>query len=53
MKKPAANPARDFAFDVGLVLASWAVLLALENFVVGVGWRDQFVASWEMAHGRK
>jgi arylsulfatase A-like enzyme len=53
MKKHAANPARDFAFDVGLVLASWALLLALENFVVGVGWREQFVASWEMGHARR
>ncbi|MBX3192096.1 MAG: sulfatase-like hydrolase/transferase [Labilithrix sp.] len=41
-----------FVFDVGGVLASWIVLLALENLVVGLGWRDQFVAPWEMGHAR-
>lgn len=43
---------RMFLVDVGSVLAAWILLIALENLVVGIGWRDQFVGSWEMGHAR-
>ncbi len=43
---------RDFVADVGGVIAMWIVMFALENVVVGVGWRAQFAGSWEMAHAR-
>ena len=42
----------DFVADVGGVMAMWIVMFALENVVVGVGWRAQFAGSWEMAHAR-
>ncbi|MDB4997724.1 MAG: Choline-sulfatase, partial [Myxococcaceae bacterium] len=38
--------------DVGGVIGAWIVMFALENVVVGVGWRAQFAGSWEMAHAR-
>jgi len=38
--------------DVGLVLLAWIVLVGLETLVVGLGFREQFVGSWEMAHAR-
>jgi HEAT repeat protein len=38
--------------DVGGVVATWVALIALENAVVGVVWREQFAGSWEMAHAR-
>jgi arylsulfatase A-like enzyme len=41
-----------FAADVGGVVAVWIVMFAIENVVVGIGWRDQFAGSWEMAHAR-
>ncbi|MBS2020352.1 MAG: sulfatase-like hydrolase/transferase [Deltaproteobacteria bacterium] len=41
-----------FLADVGGVLAAWLVLLAIENLVVGIGYREHFVGSWEMAHAR-
>jgi arylsulfatase A-like enzyme len=43
---------RDFVGDVGGVMAMWIVMFAIENVVVGVGWRAQFAGSWEMAHAR-
>ena len=43
---------RVFVADVGGVVAMWIVMFALENVVVGVGWRAQFAGSWEMAHAR-
>jgi arylsulfatase A-like enzyme len=42
--------ARDLLGDVGGVIAAWVVLVALEIFVVGVGWREHFAGSWEIAH---
>ena len=36
----------------GGVLAGFILLLALENLVVGVGWRHLFVAPWEMGIAR-
>ncbi|HSO40237.1 MAG TPA: sulfatase-like hydrolase/transferase [Labilithrix sp.] len=45
-------PRLAFAADVGMILLAWILLLGLENLVVGVGWREQFVGSWEMAHAR-
>jgi arylsulfatase A-like enzyme len=47
-----SESARDFVADVGGVIAMWMVMFALENVVVGVGWRAQFAGSWEMAHAR-
>jgi HEAT repeat protein len=41
-----------FVTDVGGVLSAWIVMVALENFVVGLAWRAQFAGSWEMAHAR-
>jgi len=38
--------------DIGGVIAAWIVLLAIENLAVGIGYRDHFVGSWEMAHAR-
>jgi arylsulfatase A-like enzyme len=46
------QPLRAFVFDVGLVLSAWAVLVALENLVVGIAYRTELVASWEMGHAR-
>lgn len=40
---------RPFDRDVGLVLASFVALLALENLVVGIGWRAEVAGAWEMA----
>ncbi|HSQ67377.1 MAG TPA: sulfatase-like hydrolase/transferase [Polyangiaceae bacterium] len=34
--------------DVGRVLAGWAALLAVEHFVVGVAYRDEFAGAWEL-----
>lgn len=48
----ASRIARSFLVDIGGVLAAWLVLLALENLVVGIVYRDQFVGSWEMGHAR-
>ncbi len=44
--KPRLHP---FVRDVGLVLASFVALLALENLVVGLGWRAEIAGSFEMA----
>lgn len=44
--------ATGFVTDMGGVLAMWTLLVAVENFVVGVGFRAQFAGSWEMAHAR-
>ena len=41
-----------FVADVGAVLLAWVAVIALENLVVGVGWREQYAGSWEMAHAR-
>ncbi|MCL2723712.1 MAG: sulfatase-like hydrolase/transferase [Polyangiaceae bacterium] len=38
--------------DVGGVLAVWTGLLGLESFVVALGWRREFVGTWEMSHAR-
>ena len=38
--------------DIGGVIAAWIVLVALENLVIGIGYRDHFVGSWEMGHAR-
>jgi arylsulfatase A-like enzyme len=46
------EPVRAFVFDVGAVSAAWAVLVAIENFVVGLAYRSEIVASWEMSHAR-
>jgi arylsulfatase A-like enzyme len=43
---------RRFDRDVGLVLAAFVVLIAIENFVVGLGYRSEFVSSWEMGSAR-
>jgi arylsulfatase A-like enzyme len=43
---------RRFDRDVGLVLFGFIVLIALENLAVGLGYREQFVGSWEMAAAR-
>jgi arylsulfatase A-like enzyme len=45
--------ARAFAFDVGLVVVAWLALLLLENLVVGLAWRSELVAPWEMGHARR
>ncbi len=44
--------ARTFLVDVGGVLASFVVLLALEDLTVGLTYRRQFVSSWEMMMAR-
>jgi arylsulfatase A-like enzyme len=44
---------RRFDRDVGLVLAAFVVLLAIENFAVGVGYRAEFASTWEMASARR
>ena len=38
--------------DAGNVLAAWFLLLMVENFAVGVGYRALFAGSWEMAAAR-
>ncbi|MDB5217885.1 MAG: Choline-sulfatase [Myxococcaceae bacterium] len=43
---------RGVMVDVGGVIGAWIGMFALENVVVGVGWRAQFAGSWEMAHAR-
>ncbi len=43
---------RVFLADVGGVVLAWIALIALENLVVGFGWREQFVGPWEMGHAR-
>jgi arylsulfatase A-like enzyme len=43
---------RTFLVDVGGVLASWIVLLVLEDVVVGLAYRRQFVSYWEMMTAR-
>ncbi len=43
---------RRFDRDVGLVLAAFVVLLAIENVAVGVGYRSEFVGTWEMGSAR-
>ncbi|HRG99641.1 MAG TPA: hypothetical protein PLR99_25515, partial [Polyangiaceae bacterium] len=48
---PAALAARVIA-RAGRVLLAWALLIALENVVVGVGYRHLFVGYWEMAAAR-
>ncbi len=40
--------AHPLVVDLGLVLASFAVLLAVENLVVGIGWRAEIAGAWEM-----
>lgn len=52
-RRPERGPVLDFLADVGGVLAMWIVLLAAENVVVGLGWREQFAGTWEMAHARR
>ncbi|MDF2698343.1 MAG: Choline-sulfatase, partial [Labilithrix sp.] len=42
-----------FDRDVGLVLAGFVVLLAIENLAVGIGYRAEFVSSWEMGSARR
>ncbi len=44
---------RRFDRDVGLVLAAFVVLLAIENLAIGIGYRAEFVGTWEMACARK
>ena len=41
-----------FVADVGAVLFAWIVVVVIENLVIGLGWREQFAGSWEMAHAR-
>jgi arylsulfatase A-like enzyme len=36
----------------GSVLAAWVLLLAVENLIVGLAWRDLFAGSWEMGAAR-
>lgn len=43
---------RRFARDVGLVLATFVVLLTIENLAVGLGYRSEFVGPWEMGSAR-
>lgn len=43
---------RRFDRDVGTVLAAFIVLLAVENVVVGFGYRAEFVGTWEMGSAR-
>jgi arylsulfatase A-like enzyme len=43
---------RPFVRDIGLVLGAYVVLLAIENLVVGLGWRSEFVGTWEMGTAR-
>ncbi|MBX3215577.1 MAG: sulfatase-like hydrolase/transferase [Labilithrix sp.] len=43
---------RRFDRDVGLVLASFVVLLALENLAIGLGWRPEFASPSEMGSAR-
>ena len=50
--EPPRGPRATIASDVGLVLLAWIVLVGLESLVVGLGFREQFVGSWEMAHAR-
>ena len=38
--------------SAGSVLAAWALLVAAENVVVGLRYRDLFAGSWEMAVAR-
>src|SRR5689334_22921628 len=38
--------------QAGMVLAAWAILLAVEHVGVGIGYRSLFVAAWEMALAR-
>ena len=41
-----------FAADVGAVVLVWIAVIAIENLIIGLVWRQQFVGSWEMAHAR-
>jgi len=43
---------RRFDRDVGLVLAAFILLLAIENLAVGLGYRVEFVGTWEMGSAR-
>jgi arylsulfatase A-like enzyme len=43
---------RRFDRDVGTVLAAFIVLIAIENLVVGLGFRSEFVGTWEMGSAR-
>jgi arylsulfatase A-like enzyme len=43
---------RRFDRDVGLVLAAFIVLLANENLAIGLGYRAEFVGTWEMGSAR-
>lgn len=43
---------RRFDRDVGAVLASFIVLLVVENLVIGIAYRAEFAGSWEMASAR-
>lgn len=38
--------------DVGGILATWAGLLVIENFLVAVVYDKQFAGTWEMSHAR-
>jgi arylsulfatase A-like enzyme len=43
---------RRFDRNVGLVLAAFIVLIALENVAIGFGYRSEFVSTWEMGSAR-
>lgn len=43
---------RAFGRDAGLVLAAFVALLAVENLAIGIGYRDEFVGTWEMGSAR-
>ncbi|AKV02359.1 Choline-sulfatase [Labilithrix luteola] len=38
--------------DVGGILATWAGLLVVENFVIALAYDKQFAGTWEMSHAR-
>lgn len=42
----------DAAQDAGGVLATWALLLLLENLGVAAAYREEFSGSWEISHAR-
>lgn len=50
---PFAPRLRRFDRDVGLVLASFVALIAVENLAVGIGYRAEFVGTWEMGSARR
>lgn len=48
----ARTPFARHLHDVGGVLASFVVLLVLENAAIGLGYRAEFTAAWEMGQAR-